>query len=40
VGDVDLLEQKPALLPIDSASVRARRMLRQLINAEAAGSAA
>jgi phenylpropionate dioxygenase-like ring-hydroxylating dioxygenase large terminal subunit len=40
VGDVDLLEQKPALLPIDSASVRARRLLRQLINAEAAGSAA
>jgi len=34
VGTVDLLEQHPALLAIDSASVRVRRILSQMIKAE------
>jgi vanillate O-demethylase monooxygenase subunit len=40
VGDIDLLEQQPGLLAIDSASVRARRILRHLISAESARTAA
>jgi hypothetical protein len=38
VGTVDLLEQHPALLQIDSASVKVRRFLSQLIKAESATS--
>jgi phenylpropionate dioxygenase-like ring-hydroxylating dioxygenase large terminal subunit len=34
VGNVDLLEQHPALLAIDSASVKVRRILSQMIKAE------
>jgi phenylpropionate dioxygenase-like ring-hydroxylating dioxygenase large terminal subunit len=38
VGNVDLLEQHPALLAIDSASVRVRRILSQMIRAESAAA--
>jgi vanillate O-demethylase monooxygenase subunit len=40
VGAVDLLEQHPALLGIDAASVRVRRILSQMINAERSSGAA
>jgi len=39
VGAVDLLEQNPALLQIDSASVRVRRIFSQMVKAESAASA-
>jgi phenylpropionate dioxygenase-like ring-hydroxylating dioxygenase large terminal subunit len=38
VGSVDLLEQHPSLLPIDAASVRVRRLLSQMIKAEASAA--
>jgi phenylpropionate dioxygenase-like ring-hydroxylating dioxygenase large terminal subunit len=34
IGDVDLLDSRPALLPIDNAAVRARRTYRRLVDAE------
>lgn len=34
IGDVDLLDCRPALLPIDIAAVRARRIYRRLLDAE------
>jgi vanillate O-demethylase monooxygenase subunit len=34
IGEVDLLESRPALLPIDIAAVRARRIYRRLVDAE------
>jgi hypothetical protein len=40
VGSVDLLEQHPALLGIDAASVRVRRILSQMIKAETSTAAA
>ena len=40
VGSVDLLEQQPALLGIDAASVRVRRILSQMIKAESSTVAA
>jgi vanillate O-demethylase monooxygenase subunit len=39
VGVVDLLDQHPALLGIDAASVRVRRILSQMMIAEAATTA-
>jgi phenylpropionate dioxygenase-like ring-hydroxylating dioxygenase large terminal subunit len=39
VGMVDLLDQHPALLGIDAASVRVRRILSQMLKAEAATAA-
>jgi vanillate O-demethylase monooxygenase subunit len=39
VGTVDLLEQHPALLGIDVASVRVRRILSQMIRAETSTAA-
>lgn len=38
VGAVDLLEQHPSLLHIDAASVRVRRLLSQMIKAEASAA--
>jgi len=40
VGAVDLLEQHPALLGIDAASVRVRRILSQMIKTESSTAAA
>ena len=39
VGMVDLLDQHPALLGIDAASVRVRKILSQMIKAEASTAA-
>jgi hypothetical protein len=39
VGVVDLLDQHPALLGIDAASVRVRRILSQMMTAEAVTTA-
>lgn len=36
IGAVDLLDSRPALLPIDIAAVRARRIYRRLVEAEQA----
>jgi vanillate O-demethylase monooxygenase subunit len=35
IGNVEFLEQKPGLLAIDAAAVRARRILLQLVDSEA-----
>ena len=37
VSDVDLMDLRPALLPIDIAAVRARRIYRRLVDAESIG---
>ncbi len=34
IGAIDLLDARPALLPIDIAAVRARRIYRRLVDAE------
>jgi phenylpropionate dioxygenase-like ring-hydroxylating dioxygenase large terminal subunit len=34
IGEIDLLDSRPALLPIDIAAVRARRIYRRLVDAE------
>ena len=36
IGSFDLLERRPTLLVIDSASVRARRLYQQMLKQEAA----
>ena len=36
MGGVDFLDSRPALLPIDIAAVRARRIYRRLVDAEQA----
>jgi hypothetical protein len=36
IGDADLLDSRPALLPMDVAAVRARRIYRRLVEAEQA----
>ena len=38
MGTADLMSLKPILLPIDTAAVRARRVVRQLLEEEAGGA--
>jgi vanillate O-demethylase monooxygenase subunit len=40
LGDADLFDRKPVLLPTDSASTRARRVYSRLLEAEHAASPA